>query len=99
MEAGPRSSPTTSSRPAARAARGSRSAPTSSARAPAVSRASAEQPSSFSGTLNATSLPYVQGGPRYLAGTTLFRAFIYAAGGFPNDAGGNPTNSIERIIY
>ena len=54
---------------------------------------------SFRGTLNATSVSYQQGGPRFLAGTTLFRAFVYAAGGFPNDAGGTPTSSIERIIY
>jgi hypothetical protein len=53
----------------------------------------------FDGALNSTSLSYQQGGPRYLAGTTLFRAFIYAAGGFPNDAGGTPTSTIERIIY
>ncbi len=54
---------------------------------------------SFSGSLNSTALAYQQGGPRYLAGTTLFRAFVYAAGGFPNDAGGTPTSTIERIIY
>jgi hypothetical protein len=53
----------------------------------------------FSGTLNSTALSYQQGGPRYLAGSTLFRAFIYAAGGFPNDAGGTPTATLERIIY
>ncbi len=53
----------------------------------------------FRGSLNNTALGYQQGGPRYLAGTTLFRAFIYAAGGLPNDAGGTPTSTIERIIY
>jgi hypothetical protein len=56
-------------------------------------------PSSFSGSFNSTSLAYQQGGPRYLGGVTLFRAFVYAAGGFPNDAGGTPTPTIERIIY
>jgi hypothetical protein len=58
-----------------------------------------DSPSQFSTTLNSTALPYQQGGPRYLAGATLFRAFIYAAGGFPNDAGGTPTATLERIIY
>jgi hypothetical protein len=53
----------------------------------------------FTGTLGSTALAYQQGGPRYLAGATLFRAFIYAAGGFPNDAGGTPTATLERIIY
>jgi hypothetical protein len=53
----------------------------------------------FRGTLNSTSLSYQQGGPRYLSGNVLFRAFVYAAGGFPNDAGGTPTESVERIIY
>ncbi|WP_224248782.1 hypothetical protein [Hyalangium gracile] len=55
---------------------------------------------SFDGTLGSSAInAYQQGGPRYLAGSTLFRAFIYAAGGFPNDAGGTPTNTLERIIY
>jgi hypothetical protein len=53
----------------------------------------------FSGNLSSTALAYQQGGPRYLGGSTLFRAFIYAAGGFPNDAGGTPTATLERIIY
>jgi hypothetical protein len=56
--------------------------------------------SQFAGALNSTSVSYLQGGPRYLAGATLFRAFIYSAGGFPNDdAGGTPTATLERIIY
>jgi hypothetical protein len=59
----------------------------------------ATPPYNFTGALNSTALPYQQGGPRYLAGATLFRAFIYAAGGFPNDAGGTPTATLERIIY
>jgi hypothetical protein len=59
----------------------------------------ATAPYNFEGTLNSTALSYQQGGPRYLAGTTLFRAFLYAAGGFPNDAGGTPTATLERIIY
>ncbi len=54
---------------------------------------------SFNTAFNDTSVDYQQGGPRYLAGTTLFRAFVYAAGGFPNDAGGTSTSTIERIIY
>jgi hypothetical protein len=55
----------------------------------------------FTGTLNATGADalYQSGGPRYLAGTTLFRAFVYAAGGFPSDTGGTPSATIERIIY
>jgi hypothetical protein len=58
-----------------------------------------DSPAKFDGTLISTTLPYRQGGPRYLAGATLFRAFIYTAGGFPNDAGGTPTATLERIIY
>ncbi|MDY7233098.1 hypothetical protein [Hyalangium rubrum] len=58
-----------------------------------------DAPSQFDGTLDNALSGYQQGGPRYLAGTTLFRAFIYAAGGFPNDAGGTPTATLERIIY
>jgi hypothetical protein len=54
---------------------------------------------SFSGTLNATSVSYVSGGPRYLSGNVLFRAFVYTAGGFPNDAVTTPTDSVERLIY
>ncbi len=56
-------------------------------------------PTSFAGDLEEEALSYQQGGPRYLAGTTLFRAFIYVAGGAPNDAGGTPTDTLERIIY
>jgi hypothetical protein len=66
---------------------------------PGTSVAQCDSPTKFDGTLNSTALSYQQGGPRYLAGTTLFRAFIYAAGGFPNDAGGTPTATLERIIY
>ncbi len=54
---------------------------------------------SFDGTLNATSVSYLSGGPRYLSGNVLFRAFVYAAGGFPNDAGGTPTDTVERLVY
>ena len=54
---------------------------------------------SFSGTLNATSIAYRSGGARYLAGETLFRAYVFVAGGFASDAGGTPTDSIERIVY
>ncbi|HEX5746249.1 MAG TPA: hypothetical protein VFZ09_08390 [Archangium sp.] len=56
-------------------------------------------PTSFDGTLGATSVAYLSGGPRYLSGNVLFRAFVYAAGGFPNDAGGTPTDTVERLIY
>jgi len=56
-------------------------------------------PYNFEGALNSTALSYQQGGPRYLAGTTRFRAFLYAAGGFPNDAGGTPTATVERIVF
>ncbi len=44
-------------------------------------------------------MSYLSGGPRYLSGNVLFRAFVYAAGGFPNDAGGTPTDTVERLIY
>ncbi|AKJ07164.1 Hypothetical protein AA314_08790 [Archangium gephyra] len=54
---------------------------------------------SFGGTLNATSVSYLSGGPRYLSGNVLFRAFVYTAGGFPNDAGGTPTDTVERLVY
>jgi hypothetical protein len=57
------------------------------------------EPTSFDGTLNATSVSYLSGGPRYLSGNVLFRAFVYAAGGFPNDAGGTPTDTVERLVY
>ena len=54
---------------------------------------------SFTGTLNATGIAYRSGGARYLAGETLFRAYVFLAGGFSGDAGGVPTDSIERIVY
>lgn len=54
---------------------------------------------SFGGTLTAASISYLSGGPRYLSGNVLYRAFVYAAGGFPNDAGGTPTDTVERLIY
>ncbi|MDC0709078.1 hypothetical protein POL68_11450 [Stigmatella sp. ncwal1] len=54
---------------------------------------------SFDGTLNATSVSYLNGSPRYLSGNVLFRAFVSAAGGFPNDAGGTPTDTVERLVY
>ncbi|NOK04649.1 MULTISPECIES: hypothetical protein [Myxococcus] len=54
---------------------------------------------SFDGPLDAASVSYLSGGPRYLSGNVLFRAFVYAAGGFPNDAGGTPTDTVERLVY
>lgn len=55
--------------------------------------------SDFKGTLNNAFSAYQSGGPRYLSGSVLFRAFVYVGGGFPNDAGGTPVQSLERIIY
>ncbi|XXF76912.1 hypothetical protein P2318_28235 [Myxococcaceae bacterium GXIMD 01537] len=55
---------------------------------------------SFDNTLPAAALSYQQGGPRYLSGSTLFRAFVYVAGGLPGDsASGAPTDSVESILY
>jgi hypothetical protein len=54
---------------------------------------------SFRGTLNATGIAYQSGGDRYLGGETLFRAFVYVAGGLPTAVSTTPTATIERIIY
>ncbi len=57
-------------------------------------------PASFNNTLSAAAMSYQAGGPRYLAGATLFRAFVYVAGGLPGDnSSGAPVNSIESILY
>ncbi len=63
--------------------------------------------SSFAGTLSAASIAYQvpSVGPRYLAGETLFRAYVYAAGGLPSDAAevgaSSPVafHSVERITF
>ncbi len=56
--------------------------------------------SSFTGTLNDTGISYLAGGSRYLGGETLFRAYIYVAGGFPNEVPPPiPSASIERLVY
>ena len=54
---------------------------------------------SFHGTLNDTGISYLAGGNRYLGGETLFRAYVYVAGGFPTDVSNTPSATIERIIY
>jgi len=54
---------------------------------------------SFKGTLNSTGISYSAGGDRYLGGETLFRAYVYVAGGFPTDVSTMPSATIERIIY
>jgi hypothetical protein len=54
---------------------------------------------SFTGTLNDTGISYLAGGNRYLGGETLFRAFVYVAGGLPTDVSNTPSATIERIIY
>jgi hypothetical protein len=53
-----------------------------------------------SNNLNSTSIAYTAGGPRFLAGTTLCGAYVYAAGGLASDAAGAAgTDTIERILY
>ncbi|HEX8704470.1 MAG TPA: hypothetical protein VF815_36905, partial [Myxococcaceae bacterium] len=59
----------------------------------------ATAPYNFQGTLITTPLSYQQGGSRYLAGTTPLTPFIYTAGGFPSDAGGPPTATLERLTH
>lgn len=55
---------------------------------------------SFANTLPSTALSYQDGGPRYLSGNTLFRAFVYVAGGLPGDnSSSGPVSSVESILY
>ncbi|WP_224367767.1 hypothetical protein [Hyalangium versicolor] len=43
---------------------------------------------------------YAEGGPRYLAGSTQFRAYVYVTGGLPDDTGtGTPFTSTECLSY
>jgi hypothetical protein len=55
--------------------------------------------------LNAGVPAYATGSPRYLVGETLFRAFIYTAGGAnqasatPTTPGTTLTDTLERLIY
>jgi hypothetical protein len=60
--------------------------------------------SSFSSSLNSTgeARAYQEGGARYLGGSTLFRAFIYVAGGFPRDTvlrTVTPSSTVESLLY
>jgi hypothetical protein len=61
--------------------------------------------SSASFQLNAGFPAYATGSPRYLVGETLFRAFVYTAGGAnqasatPTTPGTTLTDTLERLIY
>jgi len=59
---------------------------------------------SFNENLNSTGLgnQYPDGGARFLNGNTLFRAFIYVAGGFPRDTlleDVAPSATVESLLY
>jgi hypothetical protein len=61
-------------------------------------------PGSFPTSLNSVggAGAYQEGEARYLAGSTLFRAFIYVAGGFPSDSsisGLTPSSTVESLLY
>lgn len=49
--------------------------------------------------LNAGFPAYALGGHRYLVGETLFRAFIYTAGGWNSTAQATLTDTLERLVY
>jgi hypothetical protein len=60
--------------------------------------------SDFASSLNSTggARSYAEGGARYLGGSTLFRAFIYVAGGFPRDTALQdvaPSSTVESLLY
>lgn len=58
--------------------------------------------SSFNSSFNDPDVTYQSGGPRFLAGSALFRGLIYVAGGFRDNTPADnepPTNTVERLVY
>ena len=61
--------------------------------------ASVTSTNSFSFNFNAGFPGYTAGGDRYLLGEQLFRAYVYAVGGFASPTTLTPTSTVERVVY